>query len=74
MKVKDIRFKITDKNGESIIVGFNDFRGCDDCCVFISCEVKNIDKFITWHATYNTEWDDDGLEKDFAECNIEVVQ
>ena len=69
MKVKDIRFKITDKNGNSIVVGFDDFYGADDYDVFINPGVENFDSFKPDCVSNYL-----GLTKDFAECDIEVIQ
>ena len=78
MKVKDLKFKITDANGESIVIGFDDLYGYEGevCGVLIrydTIENQN-DKFGTTMVNYNSGYGFRGLDEDFAECDVEIVE
>ena len=77
MKVKDLRLKITDKNGESIIIGFNDLYGYEGelCGVFIKdTTIENQkSKFSADIVNRNSGCGYYGLDKDFAECEVEIA-
>lgn len=72
MKVKDLRLKITDKNGESIVIGFNDIYGYEGERLGIFLDV-NTDNFITDCVNHNSGYCSKGLDKDFAECEVEIL-
>lgn len=72
MKIKDLRLKVTDEDGNWIIIGFEDIYGYEGERNGVFLYRDDESKFKYDVVNYNSGYGDNGLHEGFANCEVEV--